>query len=178
VAGCPAALAHPRTTLEEEAQEKARGAVKGWSAKPGAGQHRDKWHAHCEGHILVKHALKLQYHFANFLRVCHEPFYSSDVHSGSYTLRMTMNQHSHVLGLMNFLFCRQIKDLLQTSFHCSPSIFSILHTATDFISFQKQRCHKGCVQRQVAKRADTSGLQIPKKCYHKYLLILEPCYSL
>lgn len=165
---------HPRAALEAEGEEKAHGAVRGWPAKPGAGQHGNKQHAHCEGYIPVKPAQKLQSHFANFLRVSHEPFAAVMCTQAHTHCVWPMNQHWRVLGLMNFLFSRQIKYPLQTSFSCSPSMFSILDTATDFLSYQKQRCHKGCVQRQVANRADTSGLQIPKKCHHKYLLILEP----
>lgn len=161
---------HPRATLKAEGQEKAHGAVKGWPAKPGAGQHGNKQCAHCEGHIPVKPAQKQQSHFANFVRVCHGPL-SAVTRTQAHTHCVwPMNQHRRVLGLMNFLFSRQKKDLLQTSF----SMFSILDKATDFLSYQKQRCHKGYVQRQVANRADSSGLQIPKKYHHKSLLILEP----
>lgn len=88
-------------------------------------------------------------------------------------LCMTYESALTCFRLVGFSFSRQMKDPSQTSFSCSPSIFSILDPATDFLSYWKQRCHEGCVQRQVANRAGTSGLQIPHKCNHKYVLNLK-----
>lgn len=116
---------HPRATLEAEGQEKAHGAVKGWPAKPGAGQHGNEQCARCEGHIPVKPAQKQQSHFANVVRVCHEPL-SAVTRTQAHTHCVwPMNQHGRVLGLMNFLFSRQKKrpltNFFQYVFHTGQS---------------------------------------------------------
>lgn len=130
----PSRSHRPRAALRVERQEKARGAGKGWPTKPGAGQRGSKRHARCEGCVPLKAAQKLQSHFTNFLRVCHEPFAAVTCTQAHTHCVWPMNQHWLFLGLMNFLFSRQVKDLLQTSFSCSPSVFSILDTATDLFS--------------------------------------------
>lgn len=70
----PSHCHYPRPALEAEGWEKPHGAVKSQIVKPGAGQHGNKCHAWCAGHVPLNPAQKLQSHFANFLRIFHEPF--------------------------------------------------------------------------------------------------------
>lgn len=89
----PSRSHRPRAALRVERQEKARGAGKGWPTKPGAGQRGSKRHARCEGCVPLKAAQKLQSHFTNFLRVCHEPFAAVTCTQAHTHCVWPMNQH-------------------------------------------------------------------------------------
>lgn len=95
---------HPRASLEAEEQEKAHRAGKGWPAKAGAEQHGNKRHVHCEGSVPFKPAQKLQSYFPNFLHVCQGPFEAVPHTQAHICCVWPMNQHWHVLGLLDFLF--------------------------------------------------------------------------